>query len=83
MVSKKTATKTSGDQPMVSALRIVSARDGFRRAHRAWSVAPTVVLLSELSEEDLADLKAEAMLSIEAIEIAAEAESDADTGDTE
>lgn len=54
----------------VRALRISAKREGFRRAGRAWSVSPTEVLLAELTENEIAMLKAEMiMLTVEEINL--------------
>lgn len=45
-------------------LVIVSRREGFRRAGRAWSVAPTTVPAGELTAEQFAALIAEPMLTV-------------------
>lgn len=47
-----------------TALIITSAREGFRRAGRAWSVAPTRVAMSDFTAEQLAQLAAEPMLTV-------------------
>lgn len=67
----KVTKKTSAAIP---ALRIVSAREGFRRANRAWTIQPFIVAVSEFSDEELAQLKSEAMLTVEETEIAGEVE---------
>lgn len=51
-------------------LRITARRDGFRRAGRAWTVAPQDVPADTLSDDQLAALRAEPMLTV--IEIPAE-----------
>ncbi len=43
---------------------ITARRDGFRRAGRAWSVAPTRVDVDDFSAEELAALRAEPMLTV-------------------
>lgn len=64
------------DQPMLSGvngpdpvigLRITSRREGFRRAGRAWGKQPTEIALADLSDEEIAMLKAESMLAVEEI----------------
>lgn len=50
-------------------LRITAKREGFRRAGRAWSMTPTEVLLADLSEGEIALLKAETMLAVEEINL--------------
>jgi len=54
-----------------NALRITCAREGFRRAGRAWSITPTEVMLAEFDDAQLAMLRAEPMLTIEDIVIEA------------
>ncbi len=53
----------------VPALSITSSRDGFRRAGRSWSKEATVVKLSELSKEQIAHIKGEALLTVTEVEI--------------
>lgn len=48
-----------------TALSVTARRDGFRRAGRAWSVQPTTVPLAELSDDQVAQLRAEPMLTVE------------------
>lgn len=55
-------------------LRITSQREGFRRAGRAWGKAPVDVPMADLSDEEIALLKAESMLTVEDITIEAAAE---------
>ena len=45
-------------------LLVVSKREGFRRAGRAWSMTPTQVSVDEFIPEQLAQLHAEPMLHI-------------------
>ena len=45
-------------------LLVVSKRDGFRRAGRAWSATPTQVSVDEFTPDQLAQLHAEPMLHI-------------------
>ncbi|MDT3707475.1 MAG: hypothetical protein ROZ09_11655 [Thiobacillus sp.] len=62
---------SSADKPdPVIGLRITSAREGFRRAGRAWSMQPTEIPLSELSDADVAALMSEAMLTVEEVVLA-------------
>lgn len=63
----KTKPAPVADAPAFNALRITSAREGFRRAGRPWSATPTEVLLSEFDDAQLAMLRAEAMLTIEGV----------------
>lgn len=53
----------------VPALSVVSARDGFRRGGRAWSKEATVVKLSELTKEQIKQLKGESLLTVTEIEV--------------
>lgn len=55
-----------------NALEVIAKADVFYRAGREWSQTPRTVLLADLSEQDIADLKAEPMLIVREIEIAAE-----------
>ena len=45
------------------------SRDGFRRGGRAWPKGETVVKLSELNKEQIAQIKGESMLSVTEVEI--------------
>lgn len=67
------AAKAAGKTVKVPALSVVSGREGFRRAGRAWSKEATVVKLSELTTEQIAQIKGEALLTVTAIEIDEEA----------
>lgn len=58
----------------VPAIEVTATRDGFRRAGRAWSKAPTIVLMSDLSEELWELLVDEPNLSIRGIYVAPEAD---------
>jgi hypothetical protein len=51
------------------ALRITSARDGFRRAGRAWSKAPTEIPLADLTDDQVDMLRAEPMLTVKEISL--------------
>lgn len=62
-------TQTQADAGKVNGLRITAKREGFRRAGRVWSLVPTEVLLDELSEDEIAMLKAETMLTVEEINL--------------
>lgn len=50
-------------------LKVTSSQDGFRRAGRAWSTTPTVIALSEFSQEEFAALEAESTLSIRLVRL--------------
>lgn len=56
---------------MVTALRITSLREGFRRAGHAWSVSPTIVYPGGLSKDEIALLKKETMLLVEEVKVEA------------
>jgi len=71
MASKKAAVK-------VKALKVVSLRDGFRRGGRAWVKGETIVVLSELSKEQIAAIKAESELTVTEAEIEVEDETAAE-----
>lgn len=58
----------------VPGLRISAKAAGFRRAGRAWGSAPEDVAASDFSKQQIADLKAESMLSVVDIEIEVAAE---------
>lgn len=53
----------------VPALSVVSGREGFRRAGRAWGKEATVVKLSELSKDQIKQIKGEALLTVIAVEV--------------
>lgn len=54
------------------ALSVQSSRDGFRRAGRAWGKEATVVALSELTQEQIEQIRNEEMLTVAEVEIPAE-----------
>lgn len=56
----------------VPALRVASKREGFRRAGRAWYTMPVEVFLSDLTEDQLAQIRAEPMLDVTDIEVEVE-----------
>lgn len=58
-----------GSPIMVSALSVVSKREGFRRGGRAWGANATVVKLSDLTNEQIARIMDEPMLEVEEIEV--------------
>lgn len=62
------AKKKQQQTQKVAGLRVTTKRDGFRRAGRAWHGA-TEIVATELTKEQLHQLKAEPMLTVEAIEI--------------
>lgn len=53
----------------VPALSVTSSQDGFRRGGRAWSKAATVVKLSELTKEQIKQVKGETMLTVTEVEV--------------
>lgn len=53
----------------VPALSVVSGREGFRRAGRAWGKEATVIKLSELSKEQIKQIKGEALLTVSEVEV--------------
>lgn len=57
----------------VPALSVASGREGFRRAGRAWSKEATVVRLSDLSKEQIKQIRGEALLAVTEIDIDEEA----------
>lgn len=61
----------NGPDPVIG-LRITAAREGFRRAGRAWSRQPTDVPLDDLSDDQVKLLMAEAgrMLTVEEVVLA-------------
>lgn len=65
----KAGNKSGGDVKKVPALSVTSARDGFRRAGRAWGKEATVVKLSELTKEQIAQIKGEALLTVTKVEV--------------
>lgn len=50
---------------------VTSAREGFRRAGRAWSKTPTTVAVADLGDAALTALEAEPMLRVERVTAAA------------
>ena len=63
------AQNAAGKTVKVPALSVVSGREGFRRAGRAWGKEVTVVKLSELSKEQIKQIKGEALLDITEVEV--------------
>lgn len=62
--NKDASKKTPG-------LRVTAKVEGFRRAGRSWSKAPTELPTADFTAEQIAALKAEPMLVVEEIEMAA------------
>jgi hypothetical protein len=63
------AKKTGGAGNKVPALSVTCSRDGFRRGGRAWPKGETVVKLSDLNDEQIAQIKGEALLTVAEIEV--------------
>lgn len=61
-----------GRKRVIKALAITAVREGFRRAGRSWSVAPTVVALAELTAEQIKALREEPALVVSETEIEGE-----------
>ena len=57
---------------MVKALRVQAKRHGFRRAGRAWNKEAVDVPLSELTQDEIEQIRNEAMLTVAEVEIPAE-----------
>lgn len=73
---KKAAEKAAAEKAakqgkavMVPALSVVSARAGFRRAGRAWGKEASVVKLSDLTNEQIKQIKGESLLTVTEVEI--------------
>ena len=64
----------------VPGLRVVAAQDGFRRGGRAWSKEPTDVALSDLSREQIAQIKAEPKLAVTEVDVVVGAANDSGSG---
>jgi hypothetical protein len=58
--------------PATRSLRVVSKRDGFRRAGRDWT-GSTTVKLSELTAEQVEQLTTEPMLVVDEVDTPADA----------
>lgn len=76
-VASKSAKQPAAGIPPREFVVVVSTREGFRRAGRAWSCTPTRVARDELSEEAFAALRAEPLLVVTTV---SEAIADGDTG---
>ena len=48
----------------VAALKVSSLREGFRRGGRAWSKEAQIVKLSDLTKDQIAQIKSEPMLAV-------------------
>lgn len=76
LAAERAAAKRAADEAAknnagskVPALSISAKREGFRRAGRAWSKDATVVKLSDLTDEQIAQIMDEPMLEVEEIEV--------------
>ena len=67
-MAKKDETPKAGDK--LHGVEVIAKADVFYRAGRAWGHAPTVVPLSELTEDELDELKSEPMLLVREVDIA-------------
>lgn len=61
--------KETKEAKKAKALSIKSSREGFRRAGRAWSKEATTVPLSELTKEQIKQIRCEPMLDVTDVEI--------------
>lgn len=61
--------KNSVSVTKVPALRVVSSREGFRRGGRVWGKNEVVVKLSDLTDEQIAQIKGESLLTVSEIEV--------------
>lgn len=59
------AARYVGEQ--VPALKVTAHRDGYRRAGRAWSKQPTIVKLSEFSNEQLDQLRLDPNVAVQGV----------------
>lgn len=64
--TKKTATNS--DSKSLKFWCVTSQRDGFRRAGLVWTIKPIVLSKEALTDEQLALLQAEALLTVEAVD---------------
>lgn len=69
--NKAEAAKETNAKTSTNALEVIAKVEVFYRAGREWSQTPRTVLLTDLSEQEIADLKAEPMLIVREIETAA------------
>lgn len=67
-----TAAKNKAAGPANKGLRVVTKREGFRRAGREWT-GTTVVPLSELTADQVEALKDEPMLIVDGVDVPAAA----------
>lgn len=66
--SATSSDATSAKRVSIAGLEVQSKQAGFRRAGRAWPSEATFVALDELSDEQIAALEAEPMLSVNRIQ---------------
>lgn len=62
--TKQDGKKETVKREKVAGIKVVSQTDGFRRGGRTWTVAPTVVAVSEFSDEQLEQIRAEPKLLV-------------------
>jgi Mu-like prophage FluMu N-terminal domain len=75
---KKSSKNSDNESPKVWC--ITSQRDGFRRAGLVWTTKPIVLAKEALTDEQLALLQAEALLTVEEVDAPVVAD---DAGDAE
>jgi hypothetical protein len=63
-----TAKNPKAAGPATRGLRVITKRDGFRRAGREWA-GTTTVPLSDLSDEQVEAIKAETMFVVDEVDI--------------
>lgn len=68
-VKSATEKAASGKVIKVAALSVVSSREGFRRAGRVWGKEESVVKLSDLSDEQIAQIMGESLLTVTEVEV--------------
>lgn len=73
-MAKANEPKKAGES--TQGVEVIAKADVFYRAGRAWSNTPTVVPLSELTEEQLQELQDEPMLIVRTVEIKPEAKAE-------
>ena len=69
--ASKAAAEKKGKTGNVTALRVSAKREGFRRGGRAWGKEAATVKLSELSDEQIEQIKNEPMLDVTEVEVGA------------
>lgn len=63
--AKQTPTAAPDTLPPASRIHVRAASDGYRRAGRAWTLAPQVVDIADLTAEQLAALHADPRITVE------------------